>query len=151
MRAAYVHIVADAATSVLALAALISGAVFGLDYLDPVVGLIGAAVIASWAVGLVRQTAFVLLDVEDDPELSDAIRGTLEKDLGVRIADMHLWRLGPGHRGLIVSLISPVPRAADEITNEIKTALRRNYTGLSHVTVEVDVCLDCAAEPAGDR
>jgi cation diffusion facilitator family transporter len=140
MRAAYVHILADAATSVLALLALSAGALFGFAALDPVVGLLGAVVIGSWAIGLMRQAGLVLLDVEDDPSLSQAIRQTLEDDLHAKIADLHLWRLGPGHRGLIVSLVSPVPCSADDI----KAELRRRHAGLSHVTVEVSVCQDCA-------
>jgi cation diffusion facilitator family transporter len=140
LRAAYVHILADAATSVLALLALCSGAYFGYAALDPVVGVFGALVIASWALGLMRQAGLVLLDVEDDPALSDAIRKTLEDDLRAKIADLHLWRLGPGHRGLIVSLVSPVACSVDDI----KTELRRRHAGLSHVTIEVSVCQDCA-------
>ena len=140
LRAAYVHVLADAATSVLALFALISGAVFGLSALDPLVGLLGAFVIARWAVQLMRQAGLVLLDVEDDPMLASAIRRTLEDDLHAQIADLHLWRLGPGHRGLIVSLVSPVARSAGEIKDE----LRRRHTGLSHVTIEVAICQDCA-------
>jgi Co/Zn/Cd efflux system component len=81
----------------------------------------------------------VLLDVEDDPSLSQAIRRTLEDDLHAHVADLHLWRLGPGHRGLIVSLVSPVPCSSDDI----KTELRRRHTGLSHVTIEVSVCEAC--------
>ena len=140
LRAAYVHVLADAATSVAALVALGAGAWFGLNALDPIVGLLGAFVIARWAVQLMRQASLVLLDVEDDPSLSNAIRRTLEDDIKAHIADMHLWRLGPGHRGLIVSLVSPVPCSADDI----KTELRRRHSGLSHVTVEVAVCPDCA-------
>jgi cation diffusion facilitator family transporter len=140
MRAAYVHILADAATSVLAILALGAGALFGLGALDPLVGIVGALVIASWAIGLMRQAGRVLLDVEDDPDLSDAIRRTLESDLHVRIADLHLWRLGPGHRGLIVSLVSAGACSVDDI----KTELRRRHKGLSHVTIEVSVCPDCA-------
>jgi Co/Zn/Cd efflux system component len=86
-----------------------------------------------------RQAGRVLLDVEDDPSLAEDIRRMLEEEVGARISDMHLWRLGPGHRGLIVSIISPVPRSADDIKNEI----RRRHSGLSHVTVEISVCSDC--------
>jgi cation diffusion facilitator family transporter len=139
LKAAYVHVLADAAISVLAIVALAAGAWFGLSALDPIVGLLGAFVIASWSIQLMRQAGLVLLDVEDDPSLSNAIRHTLEDDLRARIADMHLWRLGPGHRGLIVSLVSPVPCSADDI----KTELRRRHSGLSHVTVEVAICPDC--------
>ncbi|HEY0266938.1 MAG TPA: CDF family Co(II)/Ni(II) efflux transporter DmeF [Rhizomicrobium sp.] len=139
MRAAYVHVLADAATSVLAIVALACGYYFGLGILDPISGLVGAFVIASWSYGLIRDSAMVLLDADADPKQSDEIRGFLESELKARIPDLHLWRLGPGHRGLIVSLISP-----DAISAEaIKETLRRRYPDLSHVTVEVAVCADC--------
>jgi len=139
LRAAYVHVLADAATSVLAILALSLGAAFGWGFLDPVVGLVGAVVIARWSIQLMQQTSLVLLDFEDDPSLTDEIRRTLENELRLQIADLHLWRLGPGHRGLIVSLVSPSPRSAEDI----KSALRERHEGLSHVTVEVAVCEDC--------
>ena len=141
LRAAYLHVVADAATSVLALAALICGAIFGWAFLDPAVGVVAALLIARWAFDLARQSALVLLDVEDDPSLALDIRRTIESDTGARVADIHLWRLGPGHRGLIVSLVSPAVCSADTV----KETLRQRYSGLSHVTIEVAVCSDCAA------
>jgi len=140
LRAAYVHVLADAATSLLALAALGLGAAFGWGALDPVVGVLGAVVIARWAAQLLKQTSLVLLDVEDHPELAREIRQTLEGELGLQVADLHLWRLGPGHRGLIVSLVSAAPCTSEEI----KSILRARHTGLSHVTIEVSVCEDCA-------
>ncbi len=139
MRAAYVHVLADAVTSVLAIAALVGGWLWGLGFLDPLVGVIGAGVIASWAYGLVRDSGLVLLDAEDDPALADRIRGYLERSLGTRVSDLHLWRLGPGHRGLIVALVSPASTDAAAI----KTGLRQHFPGLSHVTVEVAICADC--------
>ena len=141
LRAAYVHVLADAATSLLALAALGLGAAFGWSALDPLVGILGAIVISRWALDLLRQTGLVLLDVEDDPELAGDIRKTLEQELGLQVADLHLWRLGPGHRGLIVSLVSRQRPAPAE---EIKNVLRARHTGLSHVTIEVAVCEECA-------
>jgi cation diffusion facilitator family transporter len=139
MRAAYLHVLADAATSVLAIVALAAGYYFGLGILDPLCGLIGAAVIASWSYGLIRDSAMVLLDADADPKQSDEIRTFLQDELKARIPDLHLWRLGPGHRGLIVSLISP-----DAISAEaVKATLRSRYPDLSHVTVEVAVCADC--------
>ena len=102
MRAAYVHVLADAATSVLALVALGAGYLWGVSWLDPIVGIVGALVIGSWAYGLVRDSGMVLLDAEDDPKLADGIRDMIEGEMGARVADLHLWRLGPGHRGLIV-------------------------------------------------
>ena len=139
MRAAYVHVLADAATSVLAIVALAAGYYFSLGILDPLCGLVGAVVFASWSYGLIRDSAMVLLDADADPQQSDEIRAFLEGELKARIPDLHLWRLGPGHRGLIVSLISP-----DAISAEaVKATLRGRYPDLSHVTVEVAVCAGC--------
>ena len=139
MRAAYMHVLADAVTSVLAIVALAAGYYFGLGILDPISGLVGAAVIGVWSYGLIRDSAMVLLDAEADPDEAAEIRKTLEGELGARVADLHLWRLGPGHHGLIVSLISPGATNAEDI----KAVLRRRHPDLSHVTVEVAVCADC--------
>jgi cation diffusion facilitator family transporter len=139
LRAAYVHVLADAATSVLAILALAAGLFFGTAWLDPVVGLIGAGVIASWSYGLIRDSGLVLLDAEDDPDLARQIRAMIESEMNARVCDLHLWRLGPGHRGLIVSLVSPDQNTA----TRIRDALRERYADLSHVTVEVEFCADC--------
>lgn len=141
LRAAYLHVLADAATSVLALVALSAGFLYGIAWLDPIVGIVGAFVIGSWAVGLVRDSGMVLLDAADDPVLAADIRDVIETEMGARVADLHLWRLGPGHRGLIVSLVSPNATTSEEI----KAALRTRFPALSHVTIEVAVCADCAA------
>jgi len=140
LRAAYLHVLADAATSVLAIAALASGLFFGTAWADPLVGVIGACVIASWSYGLVRQSALVLLDAEDDPDLARDIKALVEHEAGSQVSDLHLWRLGPGHRGLIVSLVGG--READN--ERIKRMLVERYPSLSHVTVEVSVCAGCA-------
>lgn len=141
MRAAYVHVLADAATSVLAIAALFAGLFFGVRWLDPMVGIVGACVIGSWAYGLVRDSAMVLLDADANPSLSRDIRQFIEHDLGARVADLHLWRLGPGHQGLIVSLVCPDATNAEKV----KDVLRARHPDLSHVTVEIAVCADCVA------
>jgi cation diffusion facilitator family transporter len=140
MRAAYVHVLADAATSMLAIVALAIGLFYGVRWLDPLVGIIGAGVIGSWAYGLVRDSGMVLLDAEADPKLARDIRHFIEHDLGARVADLHLWRLGPGHQGLIVSLVCPDTTTAETV----KAALRTHHPDLSHVTVEIAVCADCA-------
>jgi Co/Zn/Cd efflux system component len=132
-------VLADAATSVLALAALAGGLFLGLVWLDALVGCIGAGVIASWAYGLIRDSGMVLLDAEADPDLAREIRSAVEGEYAARVADLHLWRLGPGHHGLIISLVCPVPATAESV----KEILRRRYPDLSHVTVEVAVCADC--------
>ena len=142
LRAAYVHVLADAATSVLAIVALASGLIFGIGWADPLVGIVGALVIASWAYGLVRDSALVLLDAEDDPDLARDIKALVEREAGAQVSDFHLWRLGPGHRGLIVSLVGGGP--ADN--ERIKRILVERYPSLSHVTVEVAVCADCAPQ-----
>jgi cation diffusion facilitator family transporter len=138
LRAAYLHVLADAATSVLAIIALASGLIFAIRWADPLVGIVGALVIASWAYGLVRDSALVLLDAEDDPVLARDIKALVEREAGAQVSDFHLWRLGPGHRGLIVSLVG------GGVDNErIKQILVEHYPSLSHVTVEVAVCADC--------
>ncbi|GAA0575604.1 CDF family Co(II)/Ni(II) efflux transporter DmeF [Rhizomicrobium electricum] len=142
LRAAYVHVLADAATSVLAIVALAAGMVFGIAWPDPVVGIVGAVMIALWAVGLIRDSALVLLDAVDDPDMASDIRATVEHELHGKVFDLHLWRLGPGHHGLIVSFAG---EAADG--ERLKALLTRRYPSLSHVTVELAVCADCARQP----
>ena len=143
LRAAYVHVLADAATSVLAILALASGLMFGVAWADPLVGVVGAVVIASWSLGLIRDSALVLLDAQDDPDLAREITTLVEKEMGARVFDLHLWRLGPGHHGLIVSLVSPL----DGDGERVKRLLCERYPSLSHVTVEIAVCGDCAPQP----
>jgi cation diffusion facilitator family transporter len=139
LRAAYLHVMADAATSVLAIVALASGLLFGVGWADPLVGIVGAVVIASWAYGLTRDSALVLLDAEDDPGMAKDIRQVAEREVGGKVFDLHLWRLGPGHRGLIISV------AGDRTDGErLKAVLRTHYPSLSHITVELAVCADCA-------
>jgi cation diffusion facilitator family transporter len=139
LRAAYVHVLADAATSLLAIGALAAGLFFHAAWLDPLVGVIGAVVIASWSYGLIRDSGMVLLDAEDNPELAAEIRRMIEGEMNARVADLHLWRLGPGHRGLIVSLVCPDQNTAARV----RETLRERYAGVSHVTVEIAVCADC--------
>jgi cation diffusion facilitator family transporter len=141
LRAAYVHVLADAATSLLAIAALGAGLLFRILWLDAAAGIVGAVVIASWSYGLVRDSGMVLLDAEADPKLARDIRAMIESEMGAQVADLHLWRVGPGHHSLIVSLVSP-----DEITAErVKERLRERHADLSHVTVEIAVCAGCPA------
>lgn len=134
LRAAYVHVLADAATSLLAIAALFLARNFGLVWMDPVVGLVGTCVILSWAFGLLRDAGSVLLDVMPDRSLSDAIKGRLETD-GDFVSDLHLWRLGPGHKAAIISVVCTQPKAPQEMKARLT-----DLPGLSHVTVEVLSC-----------
>jgi cation diffusion facilitator family transporter len=141
MRAAYVHVLADALTSVLAIAALLCAWRFGWVWIDPLVGIIGAGVIVSWAVSLIRSSGAVLLDTVPRPELLHRIRERLETN-GDRVTDLHLWRVGPGHSAVIVSILSDQPKSPDQY----KERLAR-IGELSHVTVEVHRCPDHMPPP----
>ena len=110
LRAAYVHVLADALTSVLAIVALSCGLAFGWVWMDPLMALVGVAVILSWSFGLIRAAGTVLLDMVPDRHLAGHIRKHLEVD-GDRVCDLHLWRLGPGHVGLIAAVVSDHPQA----------------------------------------
>jgi cation diffusion facilitator family transporter len=132
LKSAYLHVVADALTSVLAIAALTTGKYLGWVWMDPVMGLAGALVIARWSWGLLRDTGRNLLDVNPLPELEAEIRQALESADGDQVADLHLWRLGPGHLGAIVSVVSDQPKP----TAYYKRLLA-NHPEISHLTVEV--------------
>jgi len=134
LRAAYVHVMADAATSVLAIAALVTAMYSHWVWTDPAVGIIGSIVIASWAFGLLRDSGAVLLDVSVDKKLEAVIRDRLETK-GDRVTDLHLWQVGPGHRAAVISLVS-----GDPLPPAIYKRRLRGLRGLSHVTIEVDVC-----------
>jgi cation diffusion facilitator family transporter len=134
LRAAYVHVVADAATSVLAIAALVVAMVSQWVWADPVVGIIGSVVIASWAYGLLRASGAVLLDVNPDKNLETVIRDRIETK-GDRVTDLHLWQVGPGHRAAVISVVSD--HALPPSTYKRRLGGLR---GLSHVTVEVETC-----------
>jgi cation diffusion facilitator family transporter len=136
MRAAYVHVIADAAVSVLAIVGLLAGREFGLVWMDPVMGIIGACVIANWSWGLIRAAGGVLLDMSSDQGLAAAIKERLEVGAD-RVADLHLWRLGPGHNAVIATLVTGEPQPASTYKSRLA-----EVASLSHVTIEVEVCSD---------
>ena len=131
MRAAIIHVLADAIVSVLVIAGLLLGRTFGWLFMDPLAGLVGAAVIASWSYGLIRDTGAILLDMNPDRGMAEKVRATIERD-GDRLEDLHLWRLGPGHLGAILSVVTTKPRDAGHYRR-----LLGHFRNLSHVTVEV--------------
>ncbi|TSD86558.1 CDF family Co(II)/Ni(II) efflux transporter DmeF [Mycobacterium sp. KBS0706] len=134
LRAAYFHVLADAVTSVGAILGLLAGRFYGWAWMDAVMGIVGGIMIARWSWGLLRDSGAVLLDTVPDPALAESIRGRLETG-GDRIADLHLWRVGPGHAAAIVALVSDRP----EPPAQYKARLG-GLPGLSHVTVEVNRC-----------
>src|SRR5579875_1704472 len=131
LRSAVLHVSADAAVSFFVLVALVLARAFGWSFLDPLVGFLGAGVIAQWAFSLMRDTGAVLLDMTPDPQLARALRAAIEAE-GDEIADFHLWRLGPGHLGAIVMVGTKSAREAADYHAKLA-----HIPGLSHLTVEV--------------
>jgi cation diffusion facilitator family transporter len=131
LRAAVVHVLADAGVSLLVIVALVLGRIFGWVWLDPVVGLCGAVVIAAWSYGLIRDTGAILLDMNPDRGMAERMRAAIEVD-GDRLTDLHLWRLGPGHLGAILSIATARVRGP-----EYYRRLLERFSTLSHVTIEI--------------
>ncbi|MBR8285412.1 CDF family Co(II)/Ni(II) efflux transporter DmeF [Burkholderia cenocepacia] len=133
IRSAYIHVIADAAISVLAIIGLLLARAFGWVWMDPLAGVIGALVIANWSWGLMRDTGGILLDMNPDKRMADNVRHLIEEN-GDTVLDLHVWRVGPGHMSAIVSVAT-----GDVQRNPgfYRAALKR-YKGLSHVTVEVN-------------
>jgi cation diffusion facilitator family transporter len=143
LRAAYVHVLADALTSVLAIIALVAGSIYGWLWLDPVMGVVGALVIARWSWGLIRDAGGVLLDyLPQQEDLPDEIRSALEGD-GKTITDLHVWQLGPGHHGAIVSIAAVIPLPPSYYRRKLA-----HIHDLSHVTIEVEPVVGPAAPRA---
>jgi cation diffusion facilitator family transporter len=140
LKAAYLHVLADAATSVLAIGALLAGKYAGLTWLDPVMGLVGAALIAWWSRGLLAHTAKILLDREMDNPLAEQMRERLEADGDARVADLHLWRVGDQRFAAHATLVADAPLAPD--TYRARVA---DLSALAHVSVEVNRCTQAGA------
>jgi cation diffusion facilitator family transporter len=134
LRAAFVHVMADAAVSVLVIVGLIAGREFGWVWMDPVMGLVATVVILSWSWTLVRSAGAILLDVCPDPSLAQMIATRLEQGSD-RVSDLHLWRLGPGHLAAVISLVTHNPHAPERYKRRLS-----GLEGLSHVTIEVLPC-----------
>jgi cation diffusion facilitator family transporter len=132
LRAAYLHVLADALSSVFAIVALVTGKVLGWTWMDPVMGIVGALVIARWSAGLLRDTSAVLLDAEVAAARRDAIRSALEAGRGDRVSDLHVWRVGPRHLAAIVSVVASTPRPPSSYKEQL-----HGFPDLAHVTVEV--------------
>jgi cation diffusion facilitator family transporter len=132
IRAAYIHVMADAAVSVLAIIGLSLARGFGWLWMDPLAGILGALVIANWSYGLVRDTGAILLDMSPSASIENKVRAAVET-AGDQLIDLHIWRLGPGHFGTIVSVVSSMPQRGPAFYH----AVLQRFKGLSHITVEV--------------
>ena len=129
LRAAYMHVLADALTSVLAIAALVAGRFLGWVWLDPVIAIVASLVIARWSWILMRQTAAVLLDTADT-DLLERMKSAIEESGDVTVADLHVWRIGPGAHACIITASGPV--SALEVRRRLSA-----IGGLAHLTVEI--------------
>jgi cation diffusion facilitator family transporter len=133
LRSAYIHVIADAATSLLAIAALLGGRLFGAAWLDPVMGIVGAVLVTRWAIGLLRESGRILLDAEMDCPVVQEIRDVVRNELpGTAISDLHVWRVARGSYACILGLVT-----ADDITPDQVRRHLSIHEELAHVTVEI--------------
>ncbi len=147
LRAAYLHVLADALTSVLAIAALLAGKYLGAAWLDPAMGFVGAFLVARWSRGLLRDTSRVLLDEQAPPPVLQRIRESIERGTDDRVADLHVWSVGPGLFAATISVVAGHPRPPDDYKRRLPEDL-----GLVHTIVETHRCPDgTAGSAAGER
>ena len=142
--AAYIHVIADAFTSVLAIAALAGGVWFGLSWLDPAVALLGAAVIGQWSFGVLGSTARALVDATEDPALTQRVREIIEADGDSKLADLHVWQVGARAWCAALSVVADAPLPAAAYRQRLHA-----IDQLRHITVEVHQCPGGAAPHAG--
>jgi len=133
LRAAYLHVLADALTSILAIVALSAGRFLGWAWMDPLMGLVGSVVIARWSYQLSRETGRILLDMNTNDGLAKKIRQLIESDPASRVSDLHVWRIAPGHFAALISIVTSHSRSPAAYKRELEP-----LKNLSHVTVEVN-------------
>jgi cation diffusion facilitator family transporter len=135
LKAAYLHVMADALTSVLAIIALITGKALGWIWMDPIMGVVGAAVIMRWSYGLLRDTGKILLDRDVSMETVFTIYSTMEADSDNRVSDLHIWRIGTNQLAAIISIVTHFPKPPDHYKK-----LLTPFKELAHITIEVNQC-----------
>ncbi|HEX2255901.1 MAG TPA: CDF family Co(II)/Ni(II) efflux transporter DmeF [Afifellaceae bacterium] len=143
LRSAYLHVLADAMTSVLAIAALLSGKYLGMAWMDPLMGLLGAALVIRWSWQLMRETSGKLLDRQAPSSVREPIREAVEADADNRIFDLHVWSVAPGAWAAIIGVVTATPRPPDHYRDLLPSNLH-----LAHVTIEVT---PCSETPIGER
>ncbi len=132
LRSAYLHVLADALTSILAIFALLAGKYYGLNWMDPAMGVVGAILVARWSVGLLRTTAAVLLDKQAPRNIREQVRAALEGEPDTQVVDLHVWLIAPGLYSVVVSVVT----STEAVPEHYKSVLPKNL-GLVHQTVEV--------------
>lgn len=140
-RAAYLHVIADALTSILAIIALLSGRFLGWNFLDPVMGIVGGILICRWSFQLTRSTLLILLDGGVDRKIHEMIREAVESDNESRIADLHLWRISSHEMAVVISVVTGRNRTAEEFLARLK-----GIPDITHMSVEVHTCDDVGCE-----
>ena len=135
LRAAYLHVLADALTSLLALFALLTGKYLGLNWMDPAMGIVGATLVARWSLGLIRTTSSILLDHQAPGMMLEKTRAAIESIDNNRISDLHIWSIGPGIYSATITVVSDAPRTPEHYKSLIPKDL-----GIVHTTVEVHDC-----------
>ncbi len=133
--AAYLHVIADALTSLLAIIALSAGKVFGWIWMDPVMGIVGATMITKWSYGLLCETSKILLDAGVNKKTYSAILSAIESDSDNRVSDIHIWPLGSHHYAAIIALVTHYPKPPEHYKD-----LLADFEDLEHVTIEVNEC-----------
>jgi len=137
LQAAYMHVLADALTSVLAIVALLLGKYFGWSFLDPLMGIVGSIIITRWAYALVKQTSPILLDGSIDETYQLNVKKTIENDSDNRISDIHIWKVSANHYAAVISLVTHFPKSTEHYKD-----LLNKFVKLSHVTIEINECKD---------
>ena len=137
LRAAYLHVLADALTSVLAIVALLAAKFYGANWLDPFMGIVGAALVSRWSYGLIKDSARVLLDRQAGDEVIATIRDSVERGSGDRVTDLHCWNIGPGIYAADLAIVSDNPKSPNDYRSRIPSGL-----GIVHATIEVHRCPD---------
>ena len=134
LRGAYLHVLADALTSLLAIVALVAGKYLGAVWMDPLMGIVGACLVSRWAYGLLRDSGRTLLDRQAPAAVRDAVRESLERFLDTRVVDLHLWSIGPGLFAAEIAVVSHQPKEPSVYKELLSDP------GLAHVTIEVHRC-----------
>lgn len=135
LRAAYLHVLADALTSFLAIFALLTGKHFGWVWMDPVMGIVGAVIISRWSYGLLRDTSRILLDSEVDQDTVEKVRSIIEADSDNLVADLHVWQISPQQVSVIITVVTHFPKSPDHYKKMVS-----DFLGNAHITVEVQKC-----------
>lgn len=141
LRAAYAHVLADAITSLLAITALVAGKYLGWNWLDPMMGIVGAIIITRWAYGLIKETSPLLLDASIAEDYKFSITQAIENDADNEISDIHVWKIGANDYAAIISIVTHVPNTPDYYK-----ALLKDFDKLSHITIEINQCVDKQCE-----